>query len=73
MTVRSGNELEVTTDKKDEEKDIQSEYVPTEKESEQAPKEMEEVDKKKESYVPLPPYKPQIVFPQMFAKEKIKG
>lgn len=71
--MRSRKALEDPADKRGKAKDTEKEPVSTEKENKQTPKVNEVVEEdKKESYVPPPPYKISIMFPQRFAKEKIE-
>lgn len=70
ITLWSGKELEVVSNKRDEGNDTESESIPFWKERNPTPPTKEVVEE--ESYVSPPPYKPQISFPQILVKTKIE-
>ncbi|XP_050878148.1 uncharacterized protein LOC127081964 [Lathyrus oleraceus] len=74
ITLRSGTELDGPTDPRLQNPAMhQDPGKITEKENELKEKKSEEAIKKEEPYVPPPPYKPHILYPQRLAKSKSVG
>lgn len=73
ITLRSGKELEIVTNKRSEGKDTENEYVPFEKERKSTPPTKGVVkEEKEESYVPPSSYKPRVLFLQILVNSKIE-